>query len=56
MMQPKKDMLKKRISVASLALVFGIAAYVQFHNIWYISLGLIVAAGIVKAKKLPIDE
>lgn len=52
----KKNIMKKRISVAGLALVFGLAAYVQFHNLLYLTIGLIAAAGIVKAKKLPIDE
>lgn len=55
-MHQDKGVLKKRMSLASLALVFGMAAYVQFHNILYISFGLMAAAGIVRAKKLPIID
>ena len=54
-MQQDKELFKKRVSLASLAMVFGIAAYIQFDNLLYLALGLLCGIGIMKIRNLPIE-
>ncbi|WP_416324699.1 hypothetical protein [[Eubacterium] hominis] len=53
-MQNNKEVFKKRISLASLAIIFGVVAYMQFHHLLFLMLGVVVAALIIKVKDLPL--